>query len=206
MQHFLQHSCHSQKQAGVSQLLSFTGKQIFMTKKPPCDTMVPHAKATVAVSKPEGTVVHPPLDQLVACPVCDLLTAALFPLVLLGCCFFLSLGLFLGSTWPKTAPLMRLYQHLEEWAMLEIFLLAILVTIIKMSGNTEIVYNSGVFCFVGLVLTTVTMNSVVDRDKFWRTIEAPGAQPEWLDWSPDIVLLELEKSRHLVPAEQSVVS
>lgn len=130
-----------------------------------------------------------------------LLTAALFPLVLLSCCFFLSLCLYLGSTWPKTAWLMRLFQHLEKRAMLEIFLLAILITIIKMSGNTDIVYNSGMFCFIGLVLATVTMNSVVDRDKFWRTIESPGAQPEWLDWSPDIVLLELEKSRHLVPAE-----
>jgi paraquat-inducible protein A len=174
----------------------------------------------LAVLKPEGTVVHPPLDQLVACPECDLLlyfpaiflplltfnslgfsdtanllepvsnfyhqgyslvalmtllTAALFPLVLLGCCFILSLGLYHGRCWPKTAPLIRLYQHLEEWALLEIFLLAILVTIIKMSGNTEIVYHSGVFCFVGLALTAVTMNSVVDRDLFWRSIEQQKA-------------------------------
>jgi uncharacterized paraquat-inducible protein A len=129
----------------------------------------------LAVSKPEGTVVHPPLDQLVACPEYDLLTAALFPLFLLGCCFFLSLGLFLGRSWPKTAPLMQLYQHLEEWAVLDIFLLAILVTIIRMSGNTEIVYHSGVFCFLGLVLTAGTMNSVVDRDLFRRSIEQQKA-------------------------------
>jgi len=120
--------------------------------------------------------VHPPLDQLVACPECDLLTAALFPLFLLGCCFFLSLGLFLGRSWPKTAPLILLYQHLEEWAVLDIFLLAILVTIIKMSGNTEIVYNSGVFCFVSLILTTATMNSVVDQKLFWRSIEQQKAR------------------------------
>ncbi|MEE4136715.1 MAG: paraquat-inducible protein A [Desulforhopalus sp.] len=119
---------------------------------------------------------HPPLDQLVACPECDLLTAALFPLFLLGCCFFLSPGLFLGRSWPKTAPLILFYQHLEEWAVLDIFLLAILVTIIKMSGNTEIVYNSGVFCFVSLILTTATMNSVVDQKLFWRSIEQQKAR------------------------------
>jgi uncharacterized paraquat-inducible protein A len=125
----------------------------------------------LAVSKPEGTVVHPPLDQLVACPEYDLLTAALFPLFLLGCCFFPSLGLFLGRSWPKTAPLMHLYQHLEEWAVLDIFLLAILVTIIRMSGNTEIVYHSGVFCFVGLVLTA----ALVDFGFFTTINVAPAA-------------------------------
>lgn len=100
-----------------------------------------------------------------------LLSAVVFPLVLLTGSFFISLQLHLKRYSPSLTRIFRLYEHLEEWAMVEVYLLGIMVTIIKMTDSSDIRFDSGIFCFTALVLITLAIYTVIDRDLFWRTIE-----------------------------------
>lgn len=103
-----------------------------------------------------------------------LLSAVVFPLVLLTGSFFISLQLHRRRYPPFLARIFRLYEHLEEWAMVEVYLLGIMITVIKMGHTSEIQYDSGIFCFTALVVITLAIYTVIDRDLFWQTIENGG--------------------------------
>lgn len=103
-----------------------------------------------------------------------LLSAVIFPLLLLACSFFFSLRLLRPSataSLKRWKPLLRLYLHLEEWAMVEVYLIGILVTIIKMSGSAAIAYGPGIWCFAALVLISLAISVIVDRHSFWRALD-----------------------------------
>lgn len=100
----------------------------------------------------------------------------LFPLlkltllaVISGCLQLKKYPRFLGK-------LFRIYKHLGEWAMMEVYLLGITVTIIKMQHSTDISLNVGFFCFIGLVLITMASSLTVCQESFWMLIESRGRQ------------------------------
>jgi paraquat-inducible protein A len=102
------------------------------------------------------------------------LSAVIFPLVLLTCIFVISFQLHQQRYPAYLSRLFRTYLHLEEWAMVEVYLLGIMITIIKMVDTSDIQYNAGIFCFTGLVLITLAISTVIDKNLFWETIEHRG--------------------------------
>jgi len=66
---------------------------------------------------------------------------------------------------------LRSYLHLQEWAMTEVYLLGITITVIKMGDSTQISYHPGVFCFGALVLVTLATSTAIDRELFWQRID-----------------------------------
>ncbi len=102
-----------------------------------------------------------------------LLSALVFPLLLLSIMFTISFNLQRQRYPSYLRHLFRTYLHLEEWAMVEVYLLGIMITIIKMVDSTEIVYQSGIFCFTALVLISITISITIDHDYFWRLIDSP---------------------------------
>jgi paraquat-inducible protein A len=103
-----------------------------------------------------------------------LLSAVIFPLLLLSIMLIISLHLQMRRYPSYLAKLLRIYLHLEEWAMVEVYLLGIMITIIKMVDTSEITYHAGIFCFTGLVLITLAISTVIDKHLFWQLIEGAG--------------------------------
>ncbi|MDK9705457.1 MAG: PqiA/YebS family transporter subunit [Desulforhopalus sp.] len=105
-----------------------------------------------------------------------LLSAVVFPFILLTTICIISWQLQRRRYPSYLTGLFRIHLHLEEWAMVEVYLLGILVTIIKMSHTSEIDYHSGILCFSWLVLITLGISTVIDRDLFWHRIETKGRE------------------------------
>ncbi|MEN8190454.1 MAG: paraquat-inducible protein A, partial [Thermodesulfobacteriota bacterium] len=105
-----------------------------------------------------------------------LLVSIIFPFLKLSFLFISSLSVFSARISPAGIKTLRWYKHLSEWGMVEVYLLGILVSIIKMYGMAEISYNAGFFCFVGLVLLTIVSSTVTDEEYFWDRIEAQIAK------------------------------
>jgi len=101
------------------------------------------------------------------------LSAVVFPLVLLGSIFTVSFEMNRGRSPSFLKKLFKLYLHLEEWAMIEVYLLGIMITIIKMADTADIVFDSGVFCFTGLVFISMGISTVIDRKIFWTVLDRP---------------------------------
>ena len=98
-------------------------------------------------------------------------TALVLPLSVLGLLFSVATALRQGWTGRWIAPCLRSYLHLTEWAMTDVYLIGVLITIIKMGHSTTITYNTGFYCFIFLVLTTLAAQTSVDRPLFWKQLE-----------------------------------
>ena len=100
-----------------------------------------------------------------------LLVSIVFPLLKLGLLFLSSVSIAAGHVSRFVIGMFRLYKHLSEWGMVEVYMLGILVSIIKMYSMAMIHYDIGLFCFIGLVILTVWSSTVVDDQRFWILIE-----------------------------------
>jgi len=98
-------------------------------------------------------------------------SAVIFPFLKLSIGFLLTTLIKLQTHPPLLPRLFRLYLHLEEWAMIEVYLLGIMVTVFKMYHTTEITYNIGFYCFISLVLVTMGTTAVLDKKIFWQQIK-----------------------------------
>ncbi len=99
------------------------------------------------------------------------LTAILIPLVKLVMLFIVAASLYTGRSSRKTAVLFRLYHHLDEWGMLEVYMIGILVTIIKMLHMAHVNYDVGFYCFIGLLAATLGSAALMDKKLFWDEID-----------------------------------
>ena len=61
--------------------------------------------------------------------------------------------------------------HLNEWAMLEVYMLGILVAYIKMSGMGNIVIGVGLYCFVGMLIAAILAESKFDHEQAFELLE-----------------------------------
>ena len=100
-----------------------------------------------------------------------LLVSLVFPFVKLGLLFITSFSLLLRQASRPIVFLFRLYKRLSEWGMVEVYMLGILVSIIKMHQMARIDYDTGFFCFSALVVLTVWSSAVVDEKLFWNMLE-----------------------------------
>jgi paraquat-inducible protein A len=105
-----------------------------------------------------------------------LVSAVLFPFLKLSLGFTVATLIKVRKFPPLLPRLFRLYIHLEDWAMVEVYLLGIMVTVIKMYQTTDISYGLGFYCFIALVLATMGTTVVLDKKLFWAWMEGRDAQ------------------------------
>ncbi|MDH4318472.1 MAG: paraquat-inducible protein A, partial [Desulfobulbaceae bacterium] len=72
-----------------------------------------------------------------------LITALILPLCNPALLLLISLSIISGRKKRLAIFLLRLHHHIQEWSMTEIFLIAILITIVKMYNSTVIQYGNG---------------------------------------------------------------
>jgi paraquat-inducible protein A len=99
------------------------------------------------------------------------LTSIIFPLVKFLLIFFIAFNLRI-KRYPESLPkLMRCYKHIDEWGMLEVFMVGILVAIIKLHHMAHIHYDFGFACFVALLIMAMYASVTMDEHEFWDRIE-----------------------------------
>lgn len=101
------------------------------------------------------------------------ISAIIAPLLNLWLMFSVSIVLIRGHRPPWLPWLMRMNHHAREWAMLEVFLMGIIVSMIKLKDTAELIPGAGLYCFVGLMLSALLMNVVTDEHAFWQLLDSP---------------------------------
>lgn len=100
-----------------------------------------------------------------------LLCAIIVPLLKLLLLIYLSLHLLQHKPSRMLGWAMRSYQQLDSWGMLEIYMLGVLVSIIKLIDVAEVTPGIGLYSLAGLIITTLLTSTQLDRHRFWRRIE-----------------------------------
>ncbi len=106
------------------------------------------------------------------------LTGMICPLLTLSLLFWVTAGLRFGWKAGWMPIFLRWYYHLTEWAMTDIYLIGVFITIIKMSDTVRVQFDMGFFCFIGLVVSSVAAQASVDRVLFWEQMETRKENPQ----------------------------
>ena len=97
-----------------------------------------------------------------------LVCAVLVPLVQLLTMALASAAQLLGRRPAPLRPLLRWSFHLREWGMLEIYLLALGVALIKLNDDGGVLLDRGLYCLVGLLACSAVATLHFDRRQVWR--------------------------------------
>lgn len=98
------------------------------------------------------------------------LASIFVPLLNITLAFLVSLHLYLKRPHPHLAHWLRWWQHLEEWAMLEVYMLGIIVACVKLSDTTDVQFGFGLYAFIALLLVNVMLATSLDSYLFWQSI------------------------------------
>jgi paraquat-inducible protein A len=99
------------------------------------------------------------------------LSSILFPMLSIILSLLISGHLYLNRANCYLSLWLRTLQHIEEWAMLEVYLLGIIVACVKLASMAELKFGLGLTAFVLLLLVTVTLANNFDSSLFWQQIE-----------------------------------
>lgn len=101
-----------------------------------------------------------------------LLTSVAAPLLQLLGLLYVLLPLKLGRTPWLLVPAFRLVSTLAPWAMMEVFLLGILVSVVKLAGMASIIPGIALWAFALLILVLAAAGAALDSEEVWERLEA----------------------------------
>jgi paraquat-inducible protein A len=67
--------------------------------------------------------------------------------------------------------LFRFYGYLDSWGILEVYMIAVLVSVTKLVDLAAIQAGLGLYCFVGLLLASILTGLNLDKAQIWESIE-----------------------------------
>ncbi|WP_321967813.1 paraquat-inducible protein A [Burkholderia cepacia] len=94
----------------------------------------------------------------------------LFPLVEMAALLYLLLPMRTGIVPPGFDPVLRAIQFARPWGMIEVLMLGILVTIVKMVSLARVIPGAGLFAFAALTLMLAVV-SMFDPTRLWDLVD-----------------------------------
>lgn len=91
-----------------------------------------------------------------------LVCSVIAPLINLLILFSISFLLLIKRQLDLTRALLQWQHKVVEWSMLEVYMLGILIAFIKMIDLGEITVHLGLFCFIGMMISTISATAAFD--------------------------------------------
>lgn len=107
-------------------------------------------------------------------------TLIVAPALELGALLYLIGPLRAGRVVAGFGPIFRLIHALRTWQMFEVFMLAIFVSVVKLSHLASVIPGLGLWAFFGLMFASVATVASYDEKSVWDHVEAIRAQ-SWTD-------------------------
>jgi paraquat-inducible protein A len=105
-----------------------------------------------------------------------LLTTIVLPALEIGCMLYVLILLWLGRPAPNTALIFRLVLAIHPWSMMEIFLLGVLVTLVKLNDFATIIPGVSLWSFCALIGFFTMASSAFSARDFWEWVELCEAE------------------------------
>lgn len=100
------------------------------------------------------------------------LTAFLMPALQILSLTYLLLPLKFGRIPLRFGPTFRLVHLVKTWAMLEVFLLGLIVTITKLNAFASVSPDIGLIAFILLMISITAASANFDKHSFWKEFDA----------------------------------
>ena len=100
-----------------------------------------------------------------------LLTTVLVPFTQMMCLFYILLPLKFGRL-PKRLPrVFRFLQSMQPWGMMEVFMVGILVSVVKLAKMAKIIPGISLYSFLALIFVLSAMAVSLDAHLIWQKWE-----------------------------------
>ena len=99
-----------------------------------------------------------------------LLFAVLFPILILGLSFWISLHLRLQLYPRYLQNLQKMFQAMIRWGMPEVYVLAILVSLVKLLDDFTVTIGAGMISFTLMMFCSLLVTTTVSRQYFWEVM------------------------------------
>lgn len=94
------------------------------------------------------------------------------PALLLAAIVSVLVPLRTGRSTPWLVPAGRIIFRLGPWSMVEVFLIGVLVSLVKIADLASVILGISFWAYVGFALCFTAMLASLDRLQLWREIEA----------------------------------
>lgn len=93
------------------------------------------------------------------------------PLGLLSLILLIGMAWFIKAPYGYLAPLLKAYRHLTSWVMLDVYLLSVIVSVVKLKDLGQLQFSVGFYCFVLLVAALSAAMTTFNQERFWDLLE-----------------------------------
>ncbi|MFC3150432.1 paraquat-inducible protein A [Litoribrevibacter euphylliae] len=107
-----------------------------------------------------------------------LFCSILVPLIKFALVFFISFRAYVSKWGISVIYALRLHKKIEAWGMLDVYLIAILLSYIKLMDMGDIVIDIGLFCFIGFLILDILVTTRFEPGEVWRRMQREGG-----DWT-----------------------
>lgn len=107
-----------------------------------------------------------------------LFTSILVPLLQLIALIFILTPIQFGQLAPRTGKIFRTVRHLMPWSMMEVFLLGILVSMIKLGKMATIIPGTAMWAYTALILVIITAFSGLNPNDIWKRLPIDSSEEE----------------------------
>jgi len=97
-----------------------------------------------------------------------LFCAVLVPTLLTLCIAYSSASIMLGKRPPLLGYVLKLTSSLIHWSMLDVYLISLLVSAVKITSDADVYFSSGLCFFVVLLIVNITLISEYSSTKYWK--------------------------------------
>lgn len=97
-------------------------------------------------------------------------TSILVPLFQLTALIYLLLPVQFGRLAPKTCVMLRVFRHVLPWSMMEVFLMGILVSMIKLTKMATITPGVAIWAYSALIVVLISAIAGFSLDDLWCRI------------------------------------
>lgn len=111
-------------------------------------------------------------DGIPTIAILVLITTFLMPALKIMVMMYLLISLSLGRVPPGLAIGFRLICIVKPWAMIEVFMIGLLVTITKLNAFASVSPDIALIAFVLLMISVTMATSNFDAHAFWREVES----------------------------------
>ena len=99
-----------------------------------------------------------------------LITSFLGPALLITSCLYVLIGVRLGIRLPGLRTTLSWIGHLEPWGMLDVFMLGVLVSFVKLAGMATMHIGTSLYAFIALIFVTAAASSAFEPHLLWHKI------------------------------------
>jgi paraquat-inducible protein A len=100
-----------------------------------------------------------------------LLFTVVAPLMLAGGMIYVCLPLMFGRAAPGAFGVAKWMYRSEPWNMVEVFLLGVLVSLLKLAKVAEVHFGMGFWAFAAVMLCMAAAVAGIDREELWDRLE-----------------------------------